>query len=140
MSRRSAYTLIEVLVAASILIIAVAAAAALALITVTREETNARIARCQNLHEQAARLYQLGLAPDTISAILPADPAVVSLVFTPQSLTIANLGTVDRADTTLTFLTTPQAAAWTGGNWTSGESSASARRTSTLVVIRPSLR
>ncbi|HVE15846.1 MAG TPA: hypothetical protein VNB29_03875, partial [Chthoniobacterales bacterium] len=105
---------------------------------------NARIARCLNLHEQAARLYQLGLAPATVTAILPADPAAApldtNLVFNVQTSLITNLGTVERADTTLTYSTTPQAATWTAGTWTSGESSASARRTSTLVVIRPSLR
>jgi len=136
----AAYSLIEVLVAAGVLLIAVAAAGALALATVTQEETSARVARCLNLHEQAARLYQLGLAPSTITSILPVDPATISLVFTTQSLPITNLGTVEQATTTLTFLTTPQAAAWTAGSWTSGESSNTARRTSTLTVIRPSLR
>jgi Tfp pilus assembly protein PilV len=137
---RSAYTLIEVLVAAGVLLIAVSAAAALALATVAQEETSARVARCLNLHEQAARLYQLGLAPSTITSILPVDPAANSPVFTTQSLAIPNLGTVDQATTTLTFLTTPQAAAWTAGSWTGGESSTTGRRTSTLTVIRPSLR
>jgi hypothetical protein len=64
----------------------------------------------------------------------------VSLVFTTQALPIANLGTVERADTTLTFLTTPLSGAWTGGTWTSGESSDTARRTNTIVAIRPSIR
>jgi type II secretory pathway pseudopilin PulG len=137
---RSAYTLIEVLVAAGVLLIAVSAAAALALATVTQEETSARVARCLDLHEQAARLYQLGLDPSTVTNILPVDPASVSLVFTTQSLAIPNLGTVDQATTTLTYLTTPQAAAWTAGSWTGGESSTTGRRTSTLTVIRPSLR
>ena len=82
----AAYTLIEVLVAAAILMIAVGAAAALAMATVTQEEINSRVARCLNLHEQAVRLYQLGLDPSVASAVLPVDPAVVSLVFTTQYL------------------------------------------------------
>ena len=135
----AAYTLIEVLVAAAILMIAVAAAAALALATVTQEEINARIARCLNLHEQAVRLYQLGLDANTITAILPEDPAVVSLDFPvpAQPLSIPNLGTVDQVTSTLTFRTTPQSDAWTAGAWTGGESSNTAQRTSTIVAIRP---
>jgi type II secretory pathway pseudopilin PulG len=139
-THRAAYTLIEVLVAAAILIIAVAAAAALALATVTQEEINARIARCLNLNEQAARLYQLGLDPSVIGAILPEDPAVASHVFTTQSLPIPNLGTVEQANITLTFRTTPLTSAWSAGSWTGGESSNTAQRTSTITAIRPSLR
>jgi type II secretory pathway pseudopilin PulG len=118
----SAYTLIEVLVAAAILVIAVSAAAALAVATIAQEEVSSRVARCLNLHEQAVRLYQLGLDPGTLSALLPADPAVVSLVFTaPPNLSIAGLGTVEQADSTIIFETT------TGG----------ATRTHTMTAIRP---
>jgi type II secretory pathway pseudopilin PulG len=136
----AAYTLIEVLVAAAILMIAVGAAGALALATVTQEETNARIVRCLNLHEQAVRLYQLGLDPSVVSAVLPVDPAVVSLVFTTHNLPISDLGTVEQADSTLTFTTSPLAADWTAQTWSSGPSSDSARRTSQITAIRPSLR
>jgi type II secretory pathway pseudopilin PulG len=120
----AAYTLIEVLVAAAILMIAVGAAAALAMATVTQEEINSRVARCLNLHEQAVRLYQLGLDPSVASAVLPVDPAVVSLVFTNQNLEVPNLGTVEQADSTLTFLT----------------SVAGSERTSSITAIRPSIR
>jgi hypothetical protein len=116
-----------VLVAAAILMIAVTAAAALALATVTQEEINTRIARCINLHEQAARLYQLGLEPDTIRAILPVDPAVITN--TPQpvftSVTPPNGLTVEQVTSTLTF--------------TTSEASGS-QRTSTITAIRPSIR
>ncbi|MDD5200610.1 MAG: prepilin-type N-terminal cleavage/methylation domain-containing protein [Terrimicrobiaceae bacterium] len=132
MSRAAAYSLIEVLVASAILMIAVSAAAALALATVAQEETNARIARCINLHEQAVRLYQLGLDGATIVAILPQDPAVTALPdFTQQGLQpVANLGTVQQSNTTLTFTTSDAAAA-------AGQP---ATRTSSILAIRPSIR
>ncbi len=102
----AAYTLIEVMVAAALLMIGVAAASALAVATLTQEETNARTARCLNLHEQAVRLYQLGLDPAVATALLPPDPAVTSLEFTAQSTPINGLGTVETAVSTLTFSTT----------------------------------
>ncbi|MGH8046396.1 MAG: prepilin-type N-terminal cleavage/methylation domain-containing protein [Chthoniobacterales bacterium] len=137
----SAFTLVEALVASAILMIAVSAAAVLALATLTQEETNARVARCTNLHEQAMRLFQIGLAPSTINAVLPADPAVTDMpVFSVQTVTIANLGTVERADSTITFATTPLSDDWQAGTWSSGESSGTARRSQTLTAIRPALR
>jgi hypothetical protein len=68
------------------------------------------------------------------------DPAVASLTFTTAALPITNLGTVDQATTTLTYRTTPQSGAWAAGTWSAGENSTTALRTSTLTVIRPSLR
>jgi len=137
----AAYTLIEVVIAATILMVAVAAAGVLALATVTQEETNSRVSRCINLHEQAMRLYQLGLEPSEVNAILPVDPAVVGTpVFTTQNVVIPNLGTVQRADSTITFTTTPLPSDWAAGTWSSGESSATARRTNTMTAIRPALR
>jgi type II secretory pathway pseudopilin PulG len=137
----SAYTLVEALIAAAILMIAVSSAAVLALITIAQEETNVRISRCVNLHEQAMRLYQLGIAPNTVNALLPPDPAVIHMpVFTVQTVTIPNLGTVERADSTITFSTTPLAGDWSPGSWNMGESSDAAQRSQTLTAIRPSIR
>jgi len=121
------YTLIEVALAGAILMVALGAAASLALTTIKQEETAARVSRCLNLHEQAVRLYQLGLDPATISDILPADPAWVSLNFSTQSVTITNLGTVEQATSTLTFVST-------------GTASGDAIRTNVVIAIRPSLR
>lgn len=119
----AAYTLIEVLVAAALLMIGVAAAAALAVATITQEEINARVARCLNHHEQAARLYQLGLDPAAAVALLPPDPAVTSLTFTAQSVLVPDLGTVEQATSTLVFSPT-----------------ATDSRTHEMVVVRPSIR
>lgn len=122
-SPRSAYTLIEVVVASALLMIGVAAAATLAVVTVTQEETNARLRRCLNYHEQAVRLYQLGLDPSTATALLPPDPAVTSLEFTTQATPVTGLGTVETATSTITF--SPR----------TGDS-----RTHQIVSVRPSIR
>jgi hypothetical protein len=136
----SAYTLVEALVAAAILLVAVSAAAVLTLSTLTQEAINLRVARCVNLHEQAMRLYQLGLEPSTVNALLPPDPAVTNEpVFSVQAVAISGLGTVERADSTMTFSTTP-GGDWTPGTWNMGESSATALRSHTLTVFRPALR
>lgn len=126
-SSLAAYSLIEVLVASAILMIAVTAAAALALATVTQEEINTRVARCINLHEQAVRLYQLGLGNTTIAAILPRDPAVLDYpdFSAPASVSITGLGTVEQVNSTLTFTTSD---------------AAGSQRTSTITAIRPSIR
>jgi prepilin-type N-terminal cleavage/methylation domain-containing protein len=127
MKSRAAYTLLEVLVAAAIISIAVAAAGALALATVAQEEMNARVARCLNLHEQAVRLYQLGLEPDQIADLLPPDPSVVSLDIPSDEVTVpGDLPlTVEQADSTLTFTTSD---------------TSEATRTSQITVIRPAIR
>lgn len=139
--RLAAYTLVEALVAAAVLLIAVSAAAVLGLATLTQEETNMRVARCLNLHEQAMRLYQLGLEPAVINALLPPDPAVTETpIFTTQTLSIPNLGDVERAESTITFSTTAASTDWQPGTWSSGENSDSALRTNTFTAVRPSIR
>jgi len=72
-SRRSrfGYSLIEVLVAAAILVIGITGAALLANSLLLQEESNGFSLRAYNAQEQAARLWQLGLLPATITNILP---------------------------------------------------------------------
>lgn len=73
-SRRSgagAYSLIEVLIAAGILLTGIAAVAMMANTMFQQEEANGRITRGLNLQEQAATLWQLGLSPATVTNILP---------------------------------------------------------------------
>lgn len=128
MKQPAGFTILEVLVAAIILAIAVSTAAVLALATVSQEEVNHRIARCLNLHEQAARLYQLGLNPAEIRSILPADPAILTNqpVFTSMALSpINNLGTVEYMQSTLEYYP---------------KRDDTTTRTSTLYIARPSLR
>ena len=68
------YTLIEVMVAVSILMVGVAAAAHLSLTIRKQEEANANVVRALNCLECVHRLYQLGLTPAEAAAILPSDP------------------------------------------------------------------
>lgn len=70
-SDMGAYSLIEVLVAAAILAIGISAAALLANTLLIQEQSNGYSLRAFNAQEQAARLWQLGLDPATITNILP---------------------------------------------------------------------
>lgn len=68
---RSAYSLIEVLIAAGVLLTGIAAIAMMSHTMFLQEEANGRITRALNLQEQAAKLWQLGLSPGTITNVLP---------------------------------------------------------------------
>jgi hypothetical protein len=69
--RAAAYSLVEVLVAGGILAIGIAGAGVLAHTLLLQEESNGFALRAINAQEQAARLWQLGLSPSTITNILP---------------------------------------------------------------------
>ena len=66
-----AYSLIEVLIAAGILLTGIAAVAMMAHTMFLQEEANGQVTRALNLQEQAATLWQLGLDADTITNVLP---------------------------------------------------------------------
>ncbi len=66
-----AYSLIEVLIAAGILLTGIAAVAMMANTMFQQEEANGRVTRALNLQEQAATLWQLGLDESDITNILP---------------------------------------------------------------------
>jgi len=129
---RAGYTLIEVLVASAVVLLGVAAAATLSLTMVAQEEANVRVARALNLQEQAGRLYQLGLDPDAISSILPPEPNVVSLTFSPGAVTVTNAGAMEVADCELVF--------FVGAPFTSADGGETLHRTNELKVVRPSIR
>lgn len=76
---RQAYTLIEVLAASAIIAVAVGAAASMTASVSLQEEHARRVAIVRNLQENAARLWQLGLRPDQIRAIMPEDNANLNL-------------------------------------------------------------
>ena len=57
-----AYTIVETMVAISLLMLGVGAAASLSMTLVKQEEINARAARAVNWQENAVRLYQMGHA------------------------------------------------------------------------------
>lgn len=132
-----AYTLIEALVASSILLIGISAAASLSLAMVTQEEMNERSVTAANYLDNAARLYQIGVDQGQIRNLLPVAPVVESLTFSNRNLTVTNVGTIPAVRLDLTYKATTSAAnnpvsstLWTGGNQ-------SARRTESVEVIRP---
>ena len=127
MNRRG-YTLIEVLIAASIVAAGIAAASVLALTMTTQEESNALAARALNMQEQAGRLYQLGLTTNTIAIILPPEPNVTSLTFTTGTTSPSGVN-MEIATNFVVFHT------GRGAN-----ASTTVSRTNTLVVVRPTTR
>lgn len=136
-SARRAYTLIEALVASSILLIGISAAASLSLAMVTQEEMNERSVTAANYLDNAARLYQLGVDQGQIRNLLPVEPVVESLTFTSRDLNVTDVGTVPALRLNLTYKATTATAnnpvstqLWTGGNQT-------VRRTESVEVIRP---
>jgi type II secretory pathway pseudopilin PulG len=135
--RRRAYTLIEALVASSILLIGISAAASLSLAMVTQEEMNERSVTAANYLDNAARLYQLGVDQGQIRNLLPVEPVVESLTFTGRDLNVTDVGSVPALRMNLTYKATTATAnnpvsttLWTGGEQT-------ARRTESVEVIRP---
>jgi|MDTC01.1.fsa_nt_gb type II secretory pathway pseudopilin PulG len=81
-----AYTIVETMVAISLLMLGVGAAASLSMTLVKQEEINARAARAVNWQENAVRLYQMGIGGSTsgvsILDVLPTLPQ--SHTFTVQ--------------------------------------------------------
>ncbi len=124
------YTLVETLVASGILLVAIGAAVSLAVTMTAFEEGNAKVSRAFNYQEQAARLYHLGLTPDEISGLLPAESAVESLTFTTDALVIANLGTVETATLQMEYQS--------GATITSA--TAGVNQVNTITLVRPSIR
>jgi len=125
------YTLVEALIAASLLIIAIAAAVTLTLTMTAQEEANQEFSRAINYHEQAARLFQLGLSPTTIAQILPEEPVVDSLTFNVSDTTITGVGVVEAGTCTVVVQSPKQQL--DGMNSTDD-------RTLELTVVRPSIR
>ncbi|MEI6338798.1 MAG: hypothetical protein WCQ57_09485, partial [Verrucomicrobiota bacterium] len=97
-----------------------------------QEEANARVARAFNIQEQAARLYQLGLEPPEILAIIPPEPNVTSLTFTASTNIVAGVGTIEVAACKLVF--------HSGVPMTSANTTTPVARTNNLVLVRPSIR
>ena len=65
------YSLIEVMIAASIVAVGLTAATVLVGTLMTQQEVNAVSLRAANLQEQAIRLYRLDMPPAEIVALLP---------------------------------------------------------------------
>lgn len=136
------YTLVEVLVASSILALGISAACVLSLAMVTQEEMTHRMERSISLHENAVRLYQLGMEPADIAGVLPGnDDLTLSYAAAPGA--VAGVGTLDAQLITATILTTPAdsslpaaARGWTAGARRSDDTQPRASRTLTLTAYR----
>ncbi len=97
-SNSSGYTIIETLVAVSLLMFAVAAAASLSVTLTKQEEINARAARALNWQENAVRLYHLGLGGTTVSEItdvMPKLPQMSSLNIQVTAQQFTDLPAID---------------------------------------------
>lgn len=122
----SGYTILEVLVAAAILIMVAAAAASLSGGLTQLEEMGQKNAIALNYQEQAARLWQMGMAPADIwgaEGILPTNAVVSDVTFTESDLVAGGVGTVRKAVCEVVF----QAEGVTD------------ERSNEVTVIRPSL-
>ena len=102
--RSRGYTIVEAMIAISLIMLAVAAAASISMTIVRQEEVNARAGRAMNWEENAVRLYHLGLGanndPTAIVNIMPVLPNIVSFTGSPSTLTFA--GTLPAGDDTIT--------------------------------------
>lgn len=95
-SRARGYTLIEVLTAAVIVGLAVSAAVSMASTMVLQEELSWRTTIALNYQENAARLWQLGLSPLEVEALMPGtkgNPLLLAALATIGTTT--PLGTTD---------------------------------------------
>jgi len=71
MTKRSGFSLMEAVIAAAIVALGIAGAALMANSIIVNQEANTQLVYAQNLHEQTARLYQLGITPAAITNYLP---------------------------------------------------------------------
>lgn len=132
--RHRAYTLIEALVASSILMIGVAAAGSMSLAFVTQEEIAERAEKAFSHLENAAALYQCGVDPASIPSLLPPDPVVTSLTFDNRSLNATNLGAVPSVVISVTWKSSGAEATSGISRWTGGRQDST--RTASVEVVR----
>lgn len=137
MRQNSAYTLIEVLVAAGLLLLVVGAAASLSLAITAQEEMSARAAVALNQQEQAGRLWRLGLSQSEILAILPPADVITGLTIAESSTNFPGIGTLLRGECTVSFRLTRDAGNWTPLSWTAGSREDAPQRTNSMVLLRP---
>jgi Tfp pilus assembly protein PilV len=118
------YTLIEALIATSILMLGALAAASLSLTMAKQDDLVDRTAQAVNWHENAAELYRLGLSSAEIAAIIPPPSFTITRTLTEATENVTNLGNVTIATSSITYKPDPDAAA-------------TETRTHVLKVLRP---
>ena len=115
------YTLLEVAVAASILMIGVGAACILSLTMIKQEEANQRVSRAVNYMENAAHLYHLGIDPADIAELLPPDPSVKTFSYraptAAEEVSMPEIGNPQVMMFSLEFYTDAGSSTWIPGTW-----------------------
>jgi len=136
--KRNGYSIIEVLVAAGVIALAIGAGAVLARSSIMQADSNARVARAANLHEQVATLYRLGydlsvitnVLPENFVTTTPTEPDTFRLTFGVATNAISGSGSanVQMINSTLVF----QSGLRTDGSfdW----------RSNSAVLVRPTIR
>lgn len=95
---RSGYTLIEVLTAAIIVGVGMTAAVSMSSTMMMQEELSWRVAVAMNYQENSCRLWQLGLSPAEVTAVMPSTaghPFLNEILDTTATMT--NLGYADHS-------------------------------------------
>lgn len=117
--------------AAAILALGVAAASVLALSLANTQIANGKMLRALNYQEQAARLYQLGVANGTITSVLP-QPTGATITFPSEAtaLNVSGIGPMDFAVCRLVY----------AGGSSLVTSGTAALITNEIAVARPNLR
>ena len=98
--RASGYTLIELLAASAIVSIAATAMVSLSATVMLQEEMAARVAVTRNYQENMVRLWQLGLSPVQVSAVMPSQTQNVLLeqaIYGTPALVESGITTVNGA-------------------------------------------
>ncbi len=129
-----AYTLIEALVASSVLLIGISAAASMSLAMVTQEEITERSVKAFNYLDNATALYQSGVDKSKIAAMLPAEPVVTALTITDRTINATNLDPLPSALISVTYTSNGATTASGVSRWTGGASNTT--RTVNVEVIR----
>ena len=143
------YTLLEVAVASSVLMIGVGAACVLSLTMLKQEESHQRVGRAVNIMENAAQLYQLGIAPADIGGLLPPDPMVKTFSYraatNAEAVSMPEIGNPEAVMFSLEFYTSSDSTTWSVGTWggrpdTADSSQEDTRTMGPLRVYRHSFR
>lgn len=133
------YTLIEALVASSILAIGVGAASSMSLALITQEQIAERSEKAIAYLENAALLYQAGVPEAQITSLLPPEPVVTSLTLTPGNLAVTNHTAMPSMLFTVTWKPSDATSSAGVGRWTGGSSTTTRSAAITVIRTNPTL-
>lgn len=139
---RRGYTFAEVLVASSLLGLAIGGAVALSATLTTQNHASLTSAIAQNYQENAAQLWQLGLSPAEVLAVMPhvADNADLQAAIVPTGTGTGVQVTFGAATTTTLANSMGTLESVTCAMNVRNPIGATTNRTLTLQVHRPSIR